>query len=136
MGNILVNLLLCLVLFAGLSSIAFAKYGEGHQKHNKADAQPIVRIEPIYPKEAADQGIEGSVVLGFTLTQDGQTDNVKVISAEPKGVFDREAKRALKQWKYTPTKNTNKQHLVQLDFALSEKYKSKDLVERIKVSSH
>lgn len=135
-GNILVNLLLCLVLFAGLSSIAFAKYGEGHQKHNKADAQPIVRIEPIYPKEAADQGIEGSVVLGFTLTQDGQTDNVKVISAEPKGVFDREAKRALKQWKYTPTKNTNKQHLVQLDFALSEKYKSKDLVERIKVSSH
>ncbi|MDE3272552.1 M56 family metallopeptidase [Pseudoalteromonas sp. G4] len=135
-GNILVNLLLCLVLFAGLSSIAFAKYGEGTKEYSKEEAQPIVRIEPIYPKEAADQSIEGSVVLGFTVTNNGQTDNIIVISAEPKGVFDKEAKKALRKWRYKPTGNTNKQYLVQLDFALSDDYKSKDLVERIKVSSH
>ena len=116
--------------------MAFAKYGEGYSKDGKADAHPIVRIEPLYPKQAAEQGIEGSVVLGFTLTKEGATANVRVISAEPKKVFEREAVKALEQWKYTATTNTSKQHLVQLDFALSDQYKSKELVERIKVSSH
>ena len=135
-GSFMVNLLLCLVLFVGLSNMAFAKYGEGYSKDGKADAHPIVRIEPLYPRQAAEQGIEGSVVLGFTLTKEGATANVRVISAEPKKVFEREAVKALEQWKYTATTNTSKQHLVQLDFALSDQYKSKELVERIKVSSH
>lgn len=135
-GNVIVNVLLSLILFTGLTSVAFAKYGEGIKEYSKEEAQPIVRIEPVYPKQAAEQGIEGSIVLGFTVTNNGETDNVTVISAEPQGVFDKEAKKALRKWRYKPTGNTNKQYLVQLDFALTEEYKSKDLLERIKVTSH
>lgn len=135
-GNVIINILLTLALFAGLTSIAFAKYGENQKAHTKDKAHPIVRIEPIYPKQAAEQSIEGSVVLGFTITETGKTDNIVVISAEPQNVFNKEAIRALKKWRYKPGSDLNKQYLVQLDFALSDDYKSKDLVERIKVTSH
>jgi len=66
------------------------------------DATPIVRMEPKYPVQAARDGINGYVVMRFTIMEDGSVDNVEVIEAEPKRVFDKEAVRALKKWKYKP----------------------------------
>lgn len=66
------------------------------------DVRPIVRVEPKYPIDAARNGIEGWAKLSFTINTIGQVTDVKVIAAEPKRVFDREAARALKKWKYRP----------------------------------
>ena len=63
---------------------------------------PVVRVEPIYPRRAADQGIEGWVLLKFDVTTTGATTNVKVIDASPKRIFDRAAARAVSKWKYRP----------------------------------
>ena len=135
-GHVLVKLLTTLALASVLTSVAFASGGEEHTGAKQESVSPIVRIEPKYPKQAAEQNIEGSVVLGFTINADGSTDNIKVISADPQGVFDSEAIRALKKWRYKPVSNPAQQHLVQLDFALSEDYKPKHLVEKIVVKSH
>ena len=129
------SVLVALVLLGGLSSMAFAKYDEKAEieievEDNKA-VVPIIRIEPVYPKPAAEQGIEGSVVLSFTINSNGATENIKVVSAEPEAIFNKEAKRALK-WKYTPSSDSSKKHFVQLDFVLSEDSKPADLVEKIK----
>ncbi len=86
-------------------------------------ATPIVRINPKYPPVAARDGISGWVKLSFTINEMGQVEDVVVIDAEPKRIFDKEAVRALKGWKYQPQvengvaiKQTGMQ--VQLDFNL------------------
>lgn len=66
------------------------------------DATPIVRIEPKYPIQAARDGKEGYVILSFTINAIGGVEDVTVIEANPKRVFDKEAKRALRKWKYRP----------------------------------
>jgi protein TonB len=66
------------------------------------DATPIVRIEPKYPIQAARDGEGGWVTLSFTINEIGGVEDVDVIEAEPKRIFDKEAKRALRKWKYKP----------------------------------
>ena len=66
------------------------------------EATPIVRIEPKYPIQAARDGKEGWVQLSFTIDTIGGVKDVKVIAAQPKRIFDKEARRALSKWKYKP----------------------------------
>lgn len=88
------------------------------------EATPIVRIEPKYPIQAARDGKEGWVQLRFTIDQLGGVKDVEVIAAEPKRIFDKEAKRALRKWKYKPKvvdgKAIEQQGMtVQLDFKMN-----------------
>ncbi|MCH8492413.1 MAG: energy transducer TonB [Idiomarina sp.] len=66
------------------------------------DAQPIVRVEPRYPPAAARDGIEGWVRLRFTIDETGGVTDIEVIEAQPRRVFDQEARRALARWRYAP----------------------------------
>ncbi len=63
---------------------------------------PIFRVQPEYPQSALRRGIEGFVDLLFDVTASGKTENIRVIDANPSGVFERAAIRALKKWKYKP----------------------------------
>ena len=71
-------------------------------RQSDSDEVPVVRVEPIYPRRAAEQFIEGWVVLKFDITTTGATSNVKVVDAQPKRIFDRAAIRAVQKWKYRP----------------------------------
>lgn len=66
------------------------------------DVTPLVDIPPNYPQRASAAGIEGKVVLRFTITAEGRVDNLQVTEAEPPGVFDREARRAAARWRFAP----------------------------------
>ena len=66
------------------------------------DASPIVRINPKYPTSAARDGIEGWVQLSFNISPTGEVIDATVVNSEPKRIFDREALRAIKRWKYRP----------------------------------
>ena len=105
---------------AGSASTGFKL---GNMMTRDGDATPIVRIEPQYPIAAARDGKEGWVQLSFTINELGGVDDVEVINADPKRVFDKEAKRALKKWKYKPKIVDGKAlkqpgMTVQLDFKL------------------
>ncbi len=63
---------------------------------------PIVKVAPNYPRRAAQQGIEGYVVVEFTVTTLGTVINPRVVEASPPGIFDREAMAAVTKFKYKP----------------------------------
>lgn len=65
---------------------------------------PIVRVEPMYPTRALSRGIEGYVILEFTVLASGAVDeaSVVILEGQPEGMFDSAAERAVKKWKYRP----------------------------------
>jgi len=66
------------------------------------DVIPLVRIEPRYPRRAMRRKIEGYVVMEFAIRPDGSVENTKVIEAQPAGVFEEAAERAILRWKFKP----------------------------------
>ena len=66
------------------------------------DYLPIVKVEPVYPRRAEERGLEGFVVVSFTVTTTGAVIDPVVIESEPKGVFDEAATRAVLRFKYKP----------------------------------
>ncbi|MGL6259601.1 energy transducer TonB [Vibrio sp. WXL103] len=63
---------------------------------------PLYRVEPRYPPNALRRKIEGYVVMSFTIDPTGKPTDIKVVEAQPNRVFEREATRALRSWKYQP----------------------------------
>jgi protein TonB len=89
------------------------------------DASPIVRIDPKYPQQAARDGKEGWVKLSFTINELGGVEDVEVMDADPRRIFDKAAKRALKKWRYKPKVVDGKAMrrpglTVQLDFSMNK----------------
>ena len=66
------------------------------------DYLPIVKVQPIYPRSALSRGIEGYVIVKFTVTKQGTTKDIKVVQSKPPGVFDRAAVQAAAKFKYKP----------------------------------
>ncbi len=63
---------------------------------------PLVRIPPEFPQRAAARGVEGYVILRFTVTETGSVADPEVLRANPPGFFELAAKRAVLRWKYQP----------------------------------
>jgi protein TonB len=63
---------------------------------------PIVKVAPIYPRRALSRGIEGYVIVEFTVTPQGTVVSPEVVEAEPEGIFERAAMDAAKKFKYKP----------------------------------
>ena len=67
-----------------------------------SDVAPLVRVLPQYPARAQERGIEGFVIVEFTIAADGNVKDAMVIVSEPSKIFDRAALRAIRKWKYKP----------------------------------
>jgi TonB family protein len=61
---------------------------------------PIRTPQPIYPQNALARGIEGQVVVEYSLSIDGSVRDLHVINAQPADVFDQAAIQAMRSWKY------------------------------------
>ena len=66
------------------------------------DAVPMVRVPPQYPERALQRGVEGRVLIEFTISRSGAVKDAKVIAYEPSTIFNKAALRAVRQWKYNP----------------------------------
>ena len=63
---------------------------------------PIVKVAPQYPSRAASRGIEGYVLLEYTVTKQGTVLNPVVIEAVPSSIFNKAAIRSALRYKYKP----------------------------------
>ncbi len=83
-------------------------------KNYDGEATPRVRINPTYPPKAQRNGIEGFVTLRFDISELGHPINVSVVKSDPRGIFEKQARRALRKWKYDP-KMVDEKAVIQTD---------------------
>lgn len=69
---------------------------------NDGDYLPIVKVAAVYPRRAQARGLEGFVIVEFTVGRTGAVNNPVVVKAEPEGVFERAALDAVVKFKYKP----------------------------------
>lgn len=63
---------------------------------------PMRHITPPYPETARVQGIEGYVIVNFTVTIAGEIANLEIIESVPSGVFDETALSAASRLRFQP----------------------------------
>jgi protein TonB len=62
---------------------------------------PIVKVAPIYPRRAQSRGLEGYVIVEFTVTRTGTCKDARVVESS-NSVFERAAVAAALKFKYKP----------------------------------
>ncbi len=93
------------------------------QQSQDTMAIPLFRQEPRYPNRALRLGKQGYVVLAFSINESGRVSDIEVLEANPRRLFEKEAIRALKKWKYKPMVVNGKPQVqpgqkIRLDFKL------------------
>ncbi|MDM7861762.1 energy transducer TonB [Alteromonas sp. ASW11-36] len=63
---------------------------------------PIVKVAAVYPRRALQRGIEGFVIVEFTVTKQGSVRDPIVVEANPQGIFEQAAIDAALKFKYKP----------------------------------
>jgi protein TonB len=66
------------------------------------DYLPIVKVAPVYPSRAVERGIEGYVIVEFTVTKSGSVRNPRVVEYHPSTIFNKAALAAALKFKYKP----------------------------------
>ena len=94
---------------------------------NVIPAKVISRSSPRYPSSAQKRGIEGWVQVSFNVNAAGDPQNVTVVDAQPRGVFDEAAIKSVKKWAFSPARDqstgravTSKAITTRVSFKLEE----------------
>ena len=66
------------------------------------ELEQLTATEPVYPRAALHDRIEGWVKVDYTVTESGSVDDIEIVEAEPQGVFEAAAKSAVGQWRFRP----------------------------------
>ncbi|MBT8443967.1 MAG: TonB family protein [Gammaproteobacteria bacterium] len=77
-------------------SAALGDYGM-----SDAEYMPIVRVVPMYPRQAAVLGLEGYVIVSFTVSTTGTVKDCIIVESS-NAIFNRAAVQAALKFKYKP----------------------------------
>jgi len=66
--------------------------------------KPSRRVDPKLPRRIVEKQLEGRVVVEALVDERGRVQKVRIISSEPKGVFDAHVREAVKQWQFQPAR--------------------------------
>jgi protein TonB len=77
---------------------------EGGMSLGSGDGEyvPITKVQAIYPRRAMQRGIQGYVIVEFTVNKIGAVKDPIVIEANPQGIFEQAALDAVVKFKYKP----------------------------------
>jgi len=76
------------------------------QSLSQGKPQALSLMRPAYPARALAFHLEGRVTVQFDVDSDGRVVNGRIIDAEPKNIFDREVRQAMKRWRFQSGKPT------------------------------
>ncbi len=90
---------------------AFSGFSTAELNSNASIATPDIAIKgyiptqvvtPEYPKYALNRNITGRVVVQFDVDENGLVLNPRIVSAQPKSVFNKAVLKAIKEFRFTP----------------------------------
>ncbi|MBT8137645.1 MAG: TonB family protein [Gammaproteobacteria bacterium] len=81
---------------------ALGAFAAGAEGFDGKDLVPISSARPRYPRSAAAREIEGWVELIFVITGEGRVENIRILDARPRGIFEDAAVAAMSRWLYPP----------------------------------
>ncbi len=88
------------------------KAGDENRVYKKRETDETPKIvtfyPPIYPFQARARGIEGSVILKFTVDKNGSVVKPQVVKATPEGVFEQAALDTVVKYKFKPAMKDGK----------------------------
>lgn len=98
----LLILILCFNVFAKNSDIEVLDIRD---KEIKTEQYWILskQVSPNYPKLAYKNDISGCVIFALTISKKGTPTDIELVSAEPNSIFVREAKDAVKRYRWKPS---------------------------------
>ena len=87
--------------------------------------EPITRVEPKYPIQAARDGREGWAILSFVINEDGKVEDVIVKESSGSKDITKASIKSVKKWRYKPAMENGKAiqqcvNTVQLDFRMGK----------------
>ena len=68
------------------------------------EAKPVSQIAPAYALDLRTSGVQGDVVVGFTITKTGDVQNPVVISSTDR-LLEEPTLAAVRKWKFAPAMN-------------------------------
>ncbi len=63
---------------------------------------------PVYPAGLKERGVEGYVLVEYSVDAIGRVRNAAVVESAPPEVFDEEALRVVRSWRFQPAKRDGK----------------------------
>lgn len=87
-------------------------------------ASVIKRALPKYPKYAVKNGIEGSVLVNFSIESDGNVSDIEVVASDHDGLFDATTILGVQKWLYTKPAHKIRNNYVAIEFALTDNPKT------------
>ncbi|MFK7926618.1 MAG: energy transducer TonB [Myxococcota bacterium] len=64
--------------------------------------RPTKRAGAVYPTRARQDNVEGFVTFSLLVKADGAVSDIRILDADPPGVFDQVAMEAIRQWAFEP----------------------------------
>jgi TonB family protein len=104
-----------------LSLISAQSVGANPVPPDHVEVSVIKRASPIYPKYAVKNGIEGTVLLNFSIEKDGNVSDIQVVASDKDGLFDASAILGVQKWVYTKPSQKVRNNHVAIEFALTDK---------------
>ncbi len=102
------------------SSTAFQTVADDGGDSADIKVTPIKRATPIYPKFAVNKGIEGTVLIIYSIEKDGNVSDIEVVASDQDGLFDASAILGVQKWVYTKPAKKLRNKYVAIEFALTD----------------
>ncbi len=90
---------------SAINSLSGAKINIGSDLLDANMLTALRRVNPKYPRRAKIKRQEGFVQLTFKIDSSGFVSDVQVVASNPKDVFEQEAIKAIKKWRFKPSKD-------------------------------
>jgi protein TonB len=91
---------------------------------DRAEPEVVREVQPDYPEELREQGVQGTVTVRYTVDENGKVTGVSVERSSGNDALDDAAVRAIRRYRYRPAQQDGKPRAVQMRrpfvFRLSE----------------